>query len=159
LGLRVDALPSRCPLRAKRSSLGWGCSRIGFFDFLVVVLVAQPPSCQGNQHNRERAKAAQERQEAVVVKDGSGKELTHRNGSPIKGRVNQDGHKHAAFGVVEDPRVHDGQAGGRKDKHHDVECSEFVPRRGWLRGVTGLRAKLLDEAWFFGVGEGIVSGR
>ena len=91
---------------------------------------AEPPPCQGDQHNRQRTKAAQDRQEAVVAQDGSGKERSQDpSNRPIKARVNQDGHKHAAFGVVEDPRVHDGQAGGRKDKHHDVECSEFIPRR------------------------------
>src|SRR5215208_759975 len=92
--------------------------------------VAQPPPGHGDQHNRERTKAAQDRQEAVVLQDGSGKERSQDpSNKPIKARVNQDGHKHAAFRVVEDPRVHDGQAGGRKDKHNDVECSELIPRR------------------------------
>src|SRR5215212_10237711 len=110
------------------SSLRWGCSRSGLF-FLPVVLVAQPPPCQGDQYNRERTKAAQDCQEAVVLKDGSGKERTHRNSSPIKGCVQQDGDEHAAFRVVEDPRVHDGQAGGREGIPDDVACGEFIPRR------------------------------
>src|SRR5215213_4870403 len=112
----------------RSSSSRRGCSRIGFF-FLLVVLVAQTASCQGDQHNRERTKAAQNWQEAVVLQDGSGKERTERNSGPIKGRVNQDGHKHAAFRVVEDPRVHDGQGGGREDKHNEVESGEYIPRR------------------------------
>lgn len=33
-----------------------------------------------------------------------------------------------------------------------------VPGYSWLRSATGLRAKLLEEAWFFGVGEETVSG-
>src|SRR5215217_3683618 len=114
----------------RSSSSRCGCSRIGFFFyFLLVMLVAQPPPCQGDQYNRERTKAAQDSQEAVVLKDGSGKERTHRNSSPIKGCVQQDGDEHAAFRVVEDPRVHDGQAGGREGIPDDVACGEYLPRR------------------------------
>jgi hypothetical protein len=43
--------------------------------------------------------------------------------------VKQDGHKQAAFRVVEDPRIDDGQASGCEDKHNEVESGEYIPRR------------------------------
>src|SRR5215208_5618401 len=100
----ISELPRRVLLG--NSSLRWGCSRIGFF-FLLVVLVAQAASGQGDHHQRHRSKAGQNYQKAVLVDDGSGKERSHGQGCNVKRPVNQDGDKEAAFRVVEDPRIDD----------------------------------------------------
>jgi hypothetical protein len=90
----------------RRSSLCWGCSRIGFFCCAPVVVVAQAVSREDHEQQRHRPKADHKRQETGAAHDAGGKELTYKKTG--RRTCAQDGEKHAALRVVEEPRIEDG---------------------------------------------------
>jgi hypothetical protein len=88
--LVVDLPPFRHSVTSRaRHPSGIGVSSLSLRS------VAQLPPCQGDQHNRQRTKAAEDRQQAVVAQDGSGKERSQDpSNRGIKARVQQDGDEH-----------------------------------------------------------------
>ncbi len=109
-----------------------GRSRIGVF--LPMVSVAQAASRQDDEHQRQRPRGDRKVQIAAEHA-GSGEEPNQgRAIKSVPGSVNQDGHKHAAPRVVEDPHDDETEGDESENKHDEVEDS--APRR-YIRKVLG----------------------
>lgn len=104
--------------------------------FLPIVFVSQLSSGHGDRHQRQHPKADQDWQStAVVSHDRSGKEQIQDHESHVKTPVPQDGHKHAAIRVIEDPRHDNGHRDGGNDKQNDVgEGGRETPSRNPEKG-------------------------
>src|ERR687889_665894 len=85
------------------SSLRWSCSQIGLF--LPVTVVAQTTSRQDHEHQRQHPKAKQK----AVAHGPRGGKRAYGCAERVDGGMHQYGHKHATFGVVENPRDDDGK--------------------------------------------------
>jgi hypothetical protein len=92
----------------------------------AVVFVAQAASREDDEQ-RHRPRADRKRQKSVH--DGGDKELTYKK--RVNGRVRQDGDKHAAFRVVEEPRIDEGQGDARQQIPNEVGAT--APRCTPLR--------------------------
>src|SRR5215207_549297 len=112
--------PKFGPFSRELSSSCWSSSRGSGRSKTFFLSVAQAASRQGHDHHRRRPKADHEVRDAASHGRG-GKEAEHGHGSRVDGPVRQDNQKHAALGVVEDPREDDGYRHGPDDKQGDVK--------------------------------------
>src|SRR5215211_7167831 len=97
--------------------------------------VAQASPCQGHDHQRRYPEADHEVRDAPGH-GGGGKETVDGRGGRVDGPVRQDSEKHAAFGVVENPREDDGYRHGPDDEQSDIEEAAVrrVPTRDEEQG-------------------------
>ena len=93
-------------------TLGWCYSQFGFF-----FPVAQATSRQDYEHHHQHPKAEQK----AVAYLRRGEKGAQGNTKGVDGCMHQYGHKHATFGVVENPRGNDGKGDGYDDELDDVQ--------------------------------------
>src|SRR5215212_7363109 len=94
-----------------------GAHREGPIRLSVKIYSPVTKAASGHGHDQQRRypKADHNVRNAAGYGRG-GKEGVHGHGGRVDGSVRQDGQKHAAFRVVEDPREHDGDRHSQDDE-------------------------------------------